>query len=152
MNRRGVTIPELLVVVVIIALTTMIGFPKIKDAIYKNNVRSARIAAGTFVAMAKAAAIQRGCTGVVHFSGSAGTVWVTVCPRMATQGSGTIDTIGVVDQLATMYTVTMSETADSVRFDPRGLSLSAAQSTVLFTTTTGARDSILINQMGKVVR
>lgn len=152
MKRSGVTIPELMVVVVIVALTTMIGFPKIKDAIYKNNVRSARVAASTFVATARAAAIQRGCTGVVHFSGSAGTVWVTVCPRMTAQGSGTIDTIGMVDNLAKLYTVTMTETLDSVRFDPRGLSMAGAQSTVRFTTTTGGRDSILINQMGKVVR
>src|SRR5437899_3350667 len=78
-------------------------------------------AAGTYVATGRAAAIQRGCRGVVHFSASAGTVWVTVCPRMATTGSGTIDTVGAVGQLGTLYNVTLSETQDSVQFDPRGL-------------------------------
>ena len=149
-NRKGFTIPELMVVIVIIALTTMIGFPKIKDAIYKTNVRSARVASATYVATARAAAIQRGCTGVVHFV--PGSAWVTVCPRMSTKGSGTVDTIGLVDNLATMYGVTMTVTLDSVQFDPRGLSLTNAQDVVLFTTPSGARDSILINQIGKVVR
>src|SRR5579862_280261 len=150
MNRKGFTVAELLVVIVIIAITTMIGFPKIKDAIFKNNVRSARVAAATYVVTARAAAIERGCTGVVHFV--SGAVWVTVCPRMATTGTGTIDTIGFVDNLANLYSVTMTMAIDSVQFDPRGLSLTNAQSVVLFTTTTGARDSILINQIGKVVR
>ncbi len=115
-------------------------------------MRSARVAAGTYVATARAAAIQRGCRGVVHFSASAGTVWVTVCPRMATGGSGTIDTIGAVSQLGTLYKVTLTETHDSVQFDPRGLRLNANTTTVKLTASSGAADSIVINQLGKVVR
>jgi len=152
MRRNGFTMLELMVVVVIIGVITLIGFPKIKDALDKTNVRSARVAAATYVATARAAAIGRGCRGVVHFSGSPGTVWVTVCPRMTTAGSGTIDTIGVVDNLMSLYKVTMTETSDSVQFDPRGLRMVNTSTTVLFTTTSGGRDSILINQLGKVVR
>jgi Tfp pilus assembly protein FimT len=143
---------ELMVALAIVGIIALVGFPKIKDAMSKTNVRSARVAAGTYVATARAAAIQRGCDGVVHFASSPGTVWVTVCPRMTTTGSGTIDTVGVVEELATLYNVTMTETQDSVQFDPRGLSRNNNQSTVLFTTTSGARDSILINPVGKVVR
>jgi prepilin-type N-terminal cleavage/methylation domain-containing protein len=152
MSRRGVTFLELMVVVVIVGVIAMMGFPKIKDAIDKTNVRSARVAAGTVVATAREAAIKRGCTGVVHFNASTGTMWVTVCPRMSTTGSGTIDTVTMVEKIDKLYNVAMSETLDSVQFDPRGLSLTNAQSTVLFTTTSGARDSILINPLGKVVR
>ncbi len=141
-----------MVALAIVGVLVMIGFPKIKDAISKTNVRAARVAAGTYVATARAAAIQRGCRGVVHFASSPGTVWVTVCPRMTTSGSGTIDTIGVVSKLAKLYNVTMTETLDSVQFDPRGLSLTGGQNTVRFTTTSGGRDSILINTLGKVVR
>jgi prepilin-type N-terminal cleavage/methylation domain-containing protein len=152
MGRRGFTMFELIVVIVIIGVITLIGFPKIKDALDKTNIRSARVAAATYVATARAAAVERGCRGVVHFSGSTGTVWVTVCPRMSTSGSGTIDTIGVVDPLASLYNVTMTETLDSVQFDPRGLRLNANTTTVLLTTSSGGRDSIVINQLGKVVR
>jgi hypothetical protein len=70
---------------------------------------------------------------------------------MSTTGSGTIDTIGVVSKLATLYGVTMSETRDSVQFDPRGLSLTGAQSSVTFAATDGTQDSIVINLLGKVV-
>jgi len=152
MGRRGFTMFELIIVIVIIGVITLIGFPKIKDALDKTNIRSARVAAATYVATARAAAVERGCRGVVHFSGSMGTVWVTVCPRMSTTGSGTIDTIGVVDPLASLYKVTMTETLDSVQFDPRGLRLNPNTTTVLFTTSSGGRDSILVNQLGKVVR
>jgi|SRR2546427_1372505 len=152
MRRSGFTMLELMVVIVIVGVLALVGFPKIKDAIQGTYVRSARVAAGTYVATARAAAIQRGCRGVVHFSASAGTVWVTVCPRMATTGSGTIDTVGAVGQLGTLYNVTLSETQDSVQFDPRGLRLNNNSTTVSFTATSGAYDSIVINQLGKVVR
>lgn len=152
MSRAGFTLLELLVVVVIIGVITMVGFPKVRDAIAKTNVRSARVATGTYVATARQAAMQRGCRGVVHFSaGAAGTVWVTVCPRMTTGGTGTIDTLGPISKLAKLYNVTMSQTRDSVVFDPRGLSLTGAQSSVTFAGTDGTRDSIVINILGKVV-
>ena len=152
MRRRGFTMLELMIVIVIVGVLALVGFPKIKDAIQKTNVRSARVATGTYVATARAAAIQRGCRGVVHFSASTGAVWVTVCPRMTTSGSGTIDTIGIVSQLGTLYNITLSETQDSVQFDPRGLRLNNTSTTVWFAATSGEQDSILINQLGKVVR
>ena len=152
MSRTGVTFLELMVVVVIVGVIAMMGFPKIKDSLDKSNVRSARVAAGTVVATARGAAIQRGCRAVAHFDGVAGTMWVTVCPRMSTTGSGTIDTVTMVEKIEKMYSVDLTYTLDSVQFDPRGLSLTNAQATVRFTTTSGARDSILINSLGKVVR
>jgi prepilin-type N-terminal cleavage/methylation domain-containing protein len=151
MSRTGVTFLELMVVIVVMGVLTMIGFPKIRDAIQKTNLRSARAAAGTYVATARQAAIQRGCRGVVHFSPSAGTVWVTVCPRMS-PGSGSIDSIGVVSKLGQLYGVTITGTRDSVQFDPRGLNLDNSTTiTVRFATTTGSSDSIIVNQLGKVV-
>jgi prepilin-type N-terminal cleavage/methylation domain-containing protein len=152
MSRKGVTLLELLVVVVIVGVLVMIGFPTIKTTLQKTQIRSARVAAGTYVATARSAAIQRGCRGVVHFTAASGGVWVTVCPRLTVAGSGTVDTLGRVAMLATQYSVTMSETLDSVQFDPRGLSLTNAQSTVKFTGSSGLNDSILINSLGKVVR
>ena len=152
MSRRGFTLLEVMLVIVIIGVIAMVGFPKIKNAIQKTNVRSARVATSTYVATARQAAIQRGCRGVVHFTaGATGTVWVTVCPRMTTAGSGTIDTLGVVNKLGKMYNVTLSQTRDSVEFDPRGLSLTGVQSSVTFAGTDGSQDSTVINVLGKVV-
>ena len=68
MSRSGFTTIEMLIVVAIIGIITLIGFPKIRRTLDKTNVRSARTATGTLVATARAAAIQRGCVGVVHFT------------------------------------------------------------------------------------
>ena len=152
MSRSGVTFLELMVVVTIMGVIALIGYPKIKDAIQKTNLRAARAAGGTYVATARQAAIQRACRGVVHVSPSAGTMWVTVCPRMSTTGSGSIDTVGVVSRLGMLYGVTISGTRDSVQFDPRGLSLdNSTTTTIRFATATGSRDSVMVNQLGKVV-
>lgn len=152
MTRTGVTLLEVMVVLTIVGVFTLIGFPRIKDAIQKTNLRAARAAAGTYVATARQAAIQRGCRAVAHFSPSAGTVWVTVCPRMS-PGSGSVDTIGVVSRLGQLYGVTMATSPrDSVQFDPRGLKFdNSTTMTVRFATTSGSNDSILVNQLGKVV-
>ena len=61
MTRSGFTLLELMVVVALIGVITVIGLPKIRNALQKTNVRSARVATSTYVATARQAAIQRGC-------------------------------------------------------------------------------------------
>jgi len=69
MNRRGFSAVELLIVVVIIGAIAMMTFPKIRTALDKTSVRSARVSIGTFAAEARAAAASRGCKAVLHFAG-----------------------------------------------------------------------------------
>jgi len=153
MRRSGFTTIEMLIVVVLIGVLGAIGFPKIRRALDKTNVRSARVFLGTAVATARAAAVQRGCRGVAHFtSGSSGQVWVTACPRQS-PGAGTVDTIGPVEQLAGRYNVTLTASRDSIQFDPRGLSLDNAATMVrIVGTTSYGKDSLIVNTIGKVVR
>src|SRR2546430_6794078 len=75
MRRSGFTTIEMVIVVVLIGIIAMIGFPTISKTLDKTNVRSARDALGTLAGTARAAAIQRGCRSVLHFTGN--TVWVT---------------------------------------------------------------------------
>src|SRR5213083_2199199 len=120
MRRSGFTTIELVIAIVIIGLIAAIGFPKIHRTLDKTNVRSARVSIGTFAAMARAAAVQRGCRAVLHFVSTApSSAWVTVCPRY-TPGAGTVDTIALNDVTA-RFNVTMTATRDSVQYDPRGL-------------------------------
>src|ERR1051325_2442969 len=117
MKRSGFTTIEMVIVVVLIGIIAAIGFPKIRQSLDKANVRSARAAVGTLAATARAVAIQRGCPGVMHFLATNATAWVTrSCPTKVAPGSG-------VQQLSTRYKVTMVATRDSVRYDPRGLSV-----------------------------
>ena len=77
MRTRGFTFIEVLIVMVLIGIIAALGIPRIRDAIQKNNVRSARAAIGTLVAKARGAAVQRGCKSAIHFTqGTAGKIWV----------------------------------------------------------------------------
>src|SRR5260370_13514757 len=79
MQRSGFTTIEMVIVVVLIGIIAMIGFPKISKTLDKTNVRSARDAVGTLAGTARAAALQRGCPAVLHFASN--TVWdTTACP------------------------------------------------------------------------
>src|SRR5207249_9066797 len=72
MRRLGFTTIELLIVIVLIGVIVTIGFPRIRRTLDKTNVRSARVYLSTAVATARAAAVQRGCRAVVHFTSGAG--------------------------------------------------------------------------------
>jgi prepilin-type N-terminal cleavage/methylation domain-containing protein len=151
MKRLGFTLMEILMVLVVVGLIVAMTLPKIHSALQKTNVRSARIAFGSFAALTRAAAVQRGCVATLNFTtGSAGKVWVTAC---RVSGSGAVDTIGSVEPLATRYGVSMSSSGASLRYDPRGLSIGYQTLAVTFTPTAGGQaDSVMINQLGKVVR
>ena len=115
MRRLGFTTIELLIVIVLIGVIVTIGFPRIRRTLDKTNVRSARVYLSTAVATARAAAVQRGCRAVVHFtSGASGTVWVTTCSRA---NPAALDTIGGVVQLASRYNVTLAVTTDLYTVD-----------------------------------
>lgn len=149
MNRAGFTAIEMAIVVTLIGIIALIGFPKIRRSLDKANVRSARAAVGTMAATARAASIQRGCPAVIHFAASNATVWVT------TNCVAKVDTVSGVQQLGPRFNVTMVATRDSLRFDPRGLSLDNMGTTntvIRFTGTVGSNlDSTVINPLGKVV-
>jgi prepilin-type N-terminal cleavage/methylation domain-containing protein len=149
MRTRGFTFIEILLVVTLIGIMAAIGIPRIRNAIQKNNVRGARAALGTLVAKTRAAAVQRGCKAAIHFtSGSMGTVWVTACK---VSNSALTDTLGGVEQFADRYSVTLSSTGDSVTFMPNGVSPDNTL-TILRFSASGINDSVMINQVGKVVR
>jgi len=149
MRQRGFTFVEILIVMVLIGIIASLGIPRIRGAMEKQNVRSARVAAGTIVVKARAAAIQRGCASAVHFvAGTAGRIWVTTCKTNTTVG---LDTLGGMEQIAARYNVTFTPTTDSVRYMPNGLALNNNASTVLRFTSSGNKDSVVINSVGKVV-
>ncbi len=152
MNKRGFTAIELIMVFVIIGIIAVFGFPKIRSAVTKSNVRSAKVALGTLVVKARAAAVARGCNATITLtSGTSGTVSISVCN---VNGTGN-QILGGVDSLAARYNVTMTPSAGTLTFDPRGLSTSYATLVVGFSATSLSNmisDSVIINQLGEVVR
>src|SRR5437870_1983337 len=57
MRRDGFTLIEMIIVVVMIGVIAVIGFPKIRRALDQTNVRSTRVFLSTAVATARAAAL-----------------------------------------------------------------------------------------------
>jgi prepilin-type N-terminal cleavage/methylation domain-containing protein len=148
MTRRGFTILELLVVMIMIGVLMGLAIPRLMDAFAGNNKRAARSALVTLVAKARGTAVARGCRSAVHFtSGSNGSAWVTVCK---VTGTG-IDTLGGVDPVAARFNVTITASRDSVTYAPSGISFDGLSTTLRVISSQG-QDSVFINQIGKVVQ
>ena len=148
MRQSGFTLVESLIVMILVGIVTSLGIPRFRDTIQKVRVRSARIAVGTLAAKARAAAVQRSCRSVLRVTdGPDGQVWVTVCKI---SGPG-LDTLGGVEQIASRFNVVLACDRDSVQYDPRGLSIDYVTMTVRVTGG-DVSDSLMINQLGKVVR
>jgi prepilin-type N-terminal cleavage/methylation domain-containing protein len=150
MRQRGFTFVEILIVMVLIGIIASLGIPRIRGAIFKQNVRSSRVAVSTILAKARAAAVQRGCAASVHFTqGTNGAIWITVCKPNTTVG---FDTLGGVERIAARYNVTFTASTDSIRYMPNGIALNNNAGTTLKFVNSSYSDSVVINSVGKVVR
>jgi len=154
MNRRGFTLIELIVVVMVIGVVIGISAPRIRDGMEKINVREAKVSVANYVARARGSAVARGCQSTLNVvTGTAGRVWVTSCKTGDAGRTVAIDTVGAVDQIATRYGVNLSSTANTITFDRRGIATNFASQTIKVTGTTytSVMDSIRINPVGKVL-
>jgi prepilin-type N-terminal cleavage/methylation domain-containing protein len=148
MNKRGFSAIELLVVLVIIGIIAIFGIPRVRTAVIKSNVRSAKAAMGTLVVKARAAAVARGCNATMTLtSGTTGTVSISVC---TVTGTG-MQILGGVDSLAARFNVSMTPSTSTLQFDPRGLATNYATLVVGFSSNS-ISDSVIVNQLGQVVR
>jgi Tfp pilus assembly protein FimT len=149
MRTKGFTTIELAIVIVLMGIMAAMAFPRIKGALEQQNVRSARAAGSTFVAKARAAAVQRGCRGVVHMPAD-GRAWVTICVATPVAGR-TLDTLGAIELLGARYNVYVTPTVDSIAFDARGMKIGFQRVVVVFRNGS-IQDSLVVNEVGKVVR
>ncbi|MGH7676199.1 MAG: type II secretion system protein [Gemmatimonadales bacterium] len=148
MRQSGFTMAESLVVMTLVGVLSALGFPLIRNALDRSAVRSGRLAVAGLTAAARAAATQRGCRAVLHVTaGPNGHVWITAC---ALRRPGQ-DTLGGLDPLAARFGVVLAPSRDSIQYDPRGLTMERAAATIGVSRGT-VQDSVMINELGKVVR
>ncbi len=146
MGRKGFSTIELIVVIILIGVIASIGFPRLRDGLEKQNVRSAKALIATLAATARGAAIQRGCSATLNVT--VDSVWVTaggVNPPAALVSVGTKKLVG--DE----FNVTLNSTGGSVVYDPRGIS-TVFQATTVRVIGPHYRDSVIINEVGKVAK
>lgn len=146
-GQAGFTLIEMIWVIVLMGLMAVLGIPRIRDALQKQSVRSARVAGATLMVKARTAAVQRGCRAVVHMRND-GRLWVTVC---RTSGVAGVDTLGGVDNFTTRYGTAVAPTRDSIEFGPRGITLGNQAGQIVFQRTPHV-DTLKVNAVGKVVR
>ena len=143
MNRRGLTLTELLIVIVIIGAMAAFAFPRIGNGIRLQSVRSARTLFITQHARARATAIQRGSrTQMVLNNGQ-------IVIRSRNPVSGASEQVGGVEDLGVRYGVTVQPTTLTLTFDPRGIGTETSSSTITILKGTIAT-TIVITPVGRV--
>lgn len=143
---NGFTTIELLMVIVILSLVGLVTLPKFQDALGQNTLHGTRDRVMSRFAAARATAVNSGRVAYLHLKGNQ--LYVTARPRR-TAGAGVQDTITPVENVYTLYGISMSSDADSVRIDPTGAGGTAA--TVLLTK--GSRvDTVKISKYGRVTK
>jgi prepilin-type N-terminal cleavage/methylation domain-containing protein len=144
MGRKGFSIIEMVAVILLIGVIASIGFPRLRDGLEKQNVRSAKALIATLTATARGAAIQRGCSATLNIT--VDSVWVTACGVNPPANSVSVGTKKLVGD---EFHVTLNSTAASVVYDPRGIA-TAFQPTTVRVIGPHYRDSVMINAVGRV--
>ena len=150
--RRGFTLIEMLVALVIVSLVLLIGLPKFTSAITTQNLRGSRTTVINMLAKARTASLTSNRLTWLKVS-TGGKAWIIARPRLVTVAGSDADTLGLVEDLNKRYGIIMSTSgADSVGFDPRGVASLAASSVVFTVTKSGHSESITIDKLGRVVK
>jgi prepilin-type N-terminal cleavage/methylation domain-containing protein len=147
--NKGFTILEMLVVVIILGVLFLIGFPRMSAGMTKANVRGARTTLINLIAKARTAATQTNRVALFKVQGN--NAFVLLRPRLL-PGGGNADTLGTVYQLGSSYGVTVTAAIDSIRFDPRGLGTGFGTGTSFLVSRNGIIDSITVDGLGRVTK
>lgn len=147
MNRRGFTLIEAVLTVVIAGLLGMLGFPTFARTLSVRAAWNARAVAIGMYAQARANATETGRATTLQWNGN--TAVITATPRL--NGAAGVDTIGTPRNFDALFGVSVSGAPTAVlTIDPRGLGTSA--STIVYFIRNGTRDSVLVTGYGRVVK
>jgi prepilin-type N-terminal cleavage/methylation domain-containing protein len=150
-HRKGFTLTETLIAIVIVGILVLIGYPKVSSAMVTTNVRGARTTIVNLIAKARAVATQSNRRSAqVEFVGN--NVLVTATPRINVLAGSPKDTVGGVQNLNAIYGVTVNAQMAAISFDPRGIGTGFnKQSGNDITVTKGGKtQTITIDMLGRV--
>jgi prepilin-type N-terminal cleavage/methylation domain-containing protein len=142
-DRSGFTLPEILIVIVIISVLALVAIPRFSTASSKRHLESARMRVMAALVTARQAAIQKG-TSVTFTLDNTHTVRVK-------QTSG--DTTNLVSPvpLNTLYKVT-ADGSVSIEFNSRGFSTSGTSTRMILERVGVGKDTLTVSKTGMVMR
>lgn len=147
-SRRGFTLVETVVVLIIASIAMAISLPKFAGMRDRMSVRSAKQQVTAYLATARAAAIRQSQSSQFHIVSS--TIWSTV-----NQPDGTNITVSKSVPLNTARGVTItlggSSPSDSIMFDSRGMSSTGSSRTYVITRNS-TKDSVCVSRLGLIAR
>jgi Tfp pilus assembly protein FimT len=138
-----------MLVVTILGIVVLIGYPRMSAGMTSTNVRGARTTLINLVAKARTAATQNNRIALLKIEGN--NAFVLMRPRLL-PGAGNADTLGAVERLGDSYGVTVTAAIDSVRFDPRGLGTGFGTGTTFLVSRNGRTETIMIDGLGRVTK
>jgi prepilin-type N-terminal cleavage/methylation domain-containing protein len=143
-HRRGFTLPEILIVIVLISLLSLVAIPRFASANGKRHMESARMRVTAALATARAAAIQKG--EPVRFQINNNRVTVT---RL----NGSTNLISPVP-LDTLYSVRASGFTNPLQIDfsARGFASYGSRLRIGLRRSGVADDSVIVTKNGMVQR
>lgn len=146
-RRRGFTLIETLVVVVVMGLVMLIALPSLQNAWAHSSVLSAKSKVTSLYYRARAAAVESSRTGILVVSG--GNAYVVARPRLTSLAGSTVDTVTRVENVYSQFQVNLTSDVDSVRISPTGIGMNSAN---LVLTKGSYADTLSINQYGRILK
>jgi prepilin-type N-terminal cleavage/methylation domain-containing protein len=143
MDRRGFSLIELLIVIVIIGAVASFAFPMIRKGMEARRVSGARIAITTLNAKARALAVQRSRVVRLILNGN------TISLESTHPVTGAVQTVDRRN-LYDVYGVSVTSTRDTLIYDPRGLGRQGSITTITVTRPGGYADTVAITPLGGV--
>jgi prepilin-type N-terminal cleavage/methylation domain-containing protein len=142
--RFGFTLPEMLIVIVIISVLALVAIPRFATGNAKRHMESARMRVAAALATARQAAIQKGQP--VRFKIAANTVTVTVKDSLTNLLSPV--------PVSTLYNVTFPNVTDSlvIEYTARGFKVGSGTVNIKLRRSGVSDDSVFVTSTGMVKR
>jgi Tfp pilus assembly protein FimT len=138
----------MLIAVVLIGIISLIAFPKVSNALAKNNLRSARVTMANMFGKARATAVGTNKKTWLNFTGN--NVYVTTEINPPDAGNSR-DPVGTVQRLDVVYGVTLTPGAATVAYDPRGFATTGGTLNFVLAKS-GKRDSVRVDGLGRIIK
>jgi Tfp pilus assembly protein FimT len=148
-NRKGLTMLELMTVLVLVVAVTAISFPKLKETRRAASMQSARTQVKSYLSIARSIAVRNGVRAVLIRNGN-------TLKIMADSTTGLVVVVRPI-QLDSVSNVTLGATKDTLIYDARGIATNLSASGEKFYITAasglgaGTKDSICVTRLGVVL-